>query len=49
MNLRMTSPDGAATVHLVKAGYFLWVPAGGTHTLLNEGREKGILVELELK
>ena len=33
----------------VKAGDFHWVDTAVTHTLVNEGKEKGILVEFELK
>jgi quercetin dioxygenase-like cupin family protein len=49
MNLRMTSPDGASMAHPVKAGDFHWVESAVTHTLINEGSEKGVLVEFELK
>jgi quercetin dioxygenase-like cupin family protein len=49
MNLRMTSPEGASMTHPVKAGDLHWVGVAVTHTLVNEGREKGVLVEFELK
>jgi quercetin dioxygenase-like cupin family protein len=49
MNLRMTSPEGRSMAHPVKAGDLHWVEAPVTHTLINEGREKGVLVEFELK
>jgi quercetin dioxygenase-like cupin family protein len=49
MNLRMTSPGGGSMAHQVKAGDFHWVEAAVTHTLMNEGGEKGVLVEFELK
>ncbi len=49
LNLRMTSPDGGSMAHPVKAGDIHWVEAAVTHTLINEGREKGVLVEFELK
>ncbi len=49
MNLRMTSPEGASLAHPVRAGDLHWVEAAVTHTLVNEGREKGVLVEFELK
>jgi quercetin dioxygenase-like cupin family protein len=49
MNLRMTSPDGVAMTHPVEAGDLHWVDAAVTHTLVNEGRETGVLVEVELK
>jgi mannose-6-phosphate isomerase-like protein (cupin superfamily) len=35
--------------HPVKAGDFHWVESAVTHTLANEGSEKGVLVEFELK
>jgi beta-alanine degradation protein BauB len=49
MNLRMTSPDGASMTHPVRAGDLHWVDAAVTHTLVNEGPEKGVLAEIELK
>lgn len=49
MNLRMTSPEGASMTHPIKAGDLHWVEAAVTHTLVNEGRETGVLVEFELK
>jgi quercetin dioxygenase-like cupin family protein len=49
MSLRMISPDGASMAHPVKAGDFHWVETAVTHTLINEGPEKGVLVEFELK
>jgi quercetin dioxygenase-like cupin family protein len=49
MDLRMTSPDGRSTAHPVKAGDFHWIETAVTHTLINEGKAKGILVEFELK
>lgn len=49
MNLRMTSPDGRSMAHPVQAGDLHWVDTAVTHTLMNEGPEKGVLVEIELK
>ena len=49
MNLRMTSPDGRSMAHPVKAGDLHWVAAAVTHTLVNDGPDKGVLVEIELK
>jgi quercetin dioxygenase-like cupin family protein len=49
MDLRMTSPDGASLAHPVKAGDFHWVDVPVTHTLANDGLERGVLVEFELK
>lgn len=49
MKLRMASPGGGSTAHPVQAGDFHWVEEAVTHTLVNEGREPGVLVEFELK
>ncbi len=49
MDLRMTSPEGASIAHPTKAGEFHWVDTRVTHTLVNEGKEKGVIVEFELK
>ena len=49
VELRMTSPDGASIAHPVKAGEMHWVDTAVTHALMNEGRQKAILVEFELK
>jgi quercetin dioxygenase-like cupin family protein len=49
MNLRMSAPDGASMAHPIKAGDLHWVEAAISHTFVNEGREKGVLVEFELK
>lgn len=49
MNLRMSAPDGASLTHPIKAGDFHWVEEPVSHTFVNEGREKGVLVEFELK
>ena len=49
VNLRMTSPDGRSFEHLVKAGDMHWVDSEVTHTLVNAGTEKAVLVEIELK
>jgi quercetin dioxygenase-like cupin family protein len=49
MSLRMSAPDGASLAHPIKAGDFHWVEAPVSHTFVNEGREKGVLVEFELK
>ncbi len=49
MNLRMSSPDGRSMAHPVKAGDFHWVETAVTHTLVNEGPERAVLVEFELK
>ena len=49
VDLRMTSPDGAAMDHPVKAGDLHWVDSRVTHTLVNRGATKGVLVEFELK
>jgi quercetin dioxygenase-like cupin family protein len=49
VELRMTSPDSASMAHLVKAGEIHWVDTAVTHTLVNQGQQKSILVEFELK
>jgi quercetin dioxygenase-like cupin family protein len=49
VSLRMTSPDGRAMEHPVKAGDMRWVDTEVTHALCNQGTEKAILVEFELK
>ena len=49
MNLRMTSPEGRAMEHSIRAGDFHWVDTAVTHTLVNAGAEKAVLVEIELK
>ena len=49
MNLLMTAPDGGAMQHTVKAGDIHWIDTAVTHTLVNKGSEKGVLVEVELK
>lgn len=49
MNLLMTAPDGGAMQHTVKAGDIHWIDTVVTHTLVNKGSDKGVLVEFELK
>jgi quercetin dioxygenase-like cupin family protein len=49
VDLRMTAPDGARMEHPVQAGDLHWVESAVTHSLMNLGAEKGILVEFELK
>ena len=49
MNLRMTSPDGRSMEHPIQAGDLHWVDAAVTHTLMNQGAEKAVIVEMELK
>jgi quercetin dioxygenase-like cupin family protein len=49
INLRMTSPDGSSMEHPVKAGDMHWVDSEVTHTLINHGTNKAVLVEIELK
>lgn len=48
MNLRMTAPDGRSMAHPLKAGDFHWVDGKVTHTLVNDGKENGVIVEVEL-
>jgi mannose-6-phosphate isomerase-like protein (cupin superfamily) len=45
----MTSPGGAAMAYPVKAGDLHWVDTAVTHTLVNDGPETGVMVEIELK
>jgi mannose-6-phosphate isomerase-like protein (cupin superfamily) len=45
----MTSPDGSSMEHPVKAGDMHWVDSAVTHTLINHGASKAVLVEIELK
>ncbi|HQR38459.1 MAG TPA: hypothetical protein PLF26_08650, partial [Blastocatellia bacterium] len=49
IDLGMTSPDGSSMEHQVKAGDMHWVDSTVTHTIVNRGTEKAILVEFELK
>jgi quercetin dioxygenase-like cupin family protein len=49
MQLRMASPDGRVMVHPIGAGDTHWVNTPVTHTLGNDGTEKGVIVEIELK
>jgi len=49
IDLGMTSPDGTSVQHAVKAGDMHWVDTAVTHAFVNRGKEKGILVEVELK
>jgi quercetin dioxygenase-like cupin family protein len=49
MNLRMTSPEGESMAHPIKAGDLHWVQEKVTHALINEGQDKGVIVEIELK
>jgi len=49
MQLKMTAPDGTFRAELVKTGDFHWVPVAVTHSLANEGKTEGEIVEFELK
>ena len=48
-NLRMTSPDGQSVEHRAKTGDMQWVDMAVTHSLTNQGSDKAIAVEFELK
>lgn len=48
-SLRMTSPHGSSMKHAVRAGDMNWVDTAATHTIMNLGTEKAIVVEFELK
>ncbi len=47
--LRMTAADGSSKETTVKAGDMKWVDSAVTHTIMNRGSEKAIVVEFELK
>ena len=49
MQLLMKSPDGGSMEHPIKAGDFHWIDTKVTHTLTNNGKEPGIIVEVELR
>jgi quercetin dioxygenase-like cupin family protein len=49
MNVKITAPDGSSSVYLFRAGDLHWVDANVTHTLTNQGEEKGVIVEVEMK
>jgi quercetin dioxygenase-like cupin family protein len=49
MQLKMTSPDGQAMTHEIKAGDLHWIDAQVTHMLANGGSTPGEIIELELK
>jgi quercetin dioxygenase-like cupin family protein len=47
--LSTTSADGSSTERSVKTGDMEWFETAGTHTLINRGKGKTILVEFEVK
>jgi len=47
--LKMTDPEGKSFTHEVKAGDIHWIDAKVTHSLTNEGKTAGEIVEIELK
>ena len=49
MPLKMTAPDGQSFSHETEVGDFHWVDAKVTHSLTNDGRVDGQIVEIELK
>jgi quercetin dioxygenase-like cupin family protein len=49
IDLQMTSPDGTSMEHPVKAGDMHWVDSEITHTVINHGTTRAVLVEIELK
>jgi quercetin dioxygenase-like cupin family protein len=49
MQLVMKAPDGSSMEHPIKAGDFHWIDNKVTHTLTNNGKESGILIEVELR
>ena len=48
-DLRTISPGGASMEHPMKTGDMQWMESTVTHTLMNRGVKKAILVEFELK
>ncbi len=49
MQLLMKSPGGGSMEHPVKAGDFHWVESKVTHTLINNGKESGTIIEVEIR
>ncbi len=49
MQLLMKSPGGDSMEHPVKAGDFHWVDSKVTHTLINNGKESGTIIEVEIR
>jgi len=49
VDLRMTAPDGTSLKHAVQPGDIHWVDSKVTHTLINDGKAPGVIVEVELK
>jgi len=49
MLLVMKSPDGGSMELPIKAGDFHWIDSKVTHTLTNNGKEPGIIFEVELR
>jgi hypothetical protein len=47
--LMMTAPDGKSFIEEVNTGDFHWIDSKVTHTLTNEGKAEGQIVETELK
>jgi len=49
MQLLMKTPGGRSMDHLVKAGDFHWIDSKVTHILTNNGKEAGVIIEVELQ
>lgn len=49
MQLVMKAPDGGSMEHPIKAGDFHWIDTKVTHTLTNNGKESGIIFEVEVR
>jgi quercetin dioxygenase-like cupin family protein len=49
MQLVMKAPDGGTMEHPIKAGDFHWIDSKVTHTLSNNGKNAGVIVEVELR
>jgi quercetin dioxygenase-like cupin family protein len=49
MQLVMKAPDGSSMDHPVKAGDVHWIDSSVTHSLINNGKEAGTIIEVELQ
>lgn len=49
MRLVMKTPDGDSMELSIKAGDFHWIDSKVTHTLTNNGKEPGVIFEVELR
>jgi quercetin dioxygenase-like cupin family protein len=49
MQLLMKAPDGSSMDHPVKTGDARWIDEKVTHSLINNGKESGIVIEVEIR